>query len=135
MVIAAPPSAFRAGERWRYRAPEGFEQSRILIGAVASFAGIEPIVCCAVLDAPRLLPDGRIDRITIPFLPLTAGAMRATVVAHDGEGALPEDFGRAFSQWHEDPRGLAAFTVAFDGRLDLLIARQMAEIAGQEDPG
>ena len=84
---------FRAGDRWRYRAPAGFEQSRMLIGAVVSFADAEPIVCCAVVEAPRLLPDGTVDSVNIPFLPLTAGAMRSSVVARDGEGVLPLGFG------------------------------------------
>ena len=122
---------FRAGDRWRYRAPAGFEQSRMLIGAVVSFADAEPIVCCAVVEAPRLLPDGTVDSVNIPFLPLTAGAMRSSVVARDGEGVLPLGFGAAFEVWQGDPRGLAAFTVAFEGRLDLMIARQMVEIVGQ----
>ena len=122
--------AFRAGERWRYRTPAGFEGSRLLIGAVVSFAGTPPIICCAVTDAPRLLPDGRIDAVTIPFLPLSERALAASVTAPDGEAALPSGFGEAFEQWHKDVRGLAAFTVPFEGRLDLMIARQMAEIVG-----
>ena len=122
---------FSAGESWCYRAPEGFEPSRILIGAVVSFEGSEQIVCCAVTDAPRVLPDGRIDSVTIPFLPLTASALRQSVTTRDGEAALPTDFGEAFQIWHGDPRGLASFSVPFEGRLDLLIARQMAQILAQ----
>lgn len=124
---------FRAGERWCYRTPAGFEQSRMVIGAVVSFASSEPIVCCAVLGAPRMLPDGSIDRVTIPFLPLTAAAMAASVTARDGEGELPADFGEALELWQDDRRGLAAFTVAFEGRLDLMIARQMTAIVGERD--
>ena len=119
---------FRAGERWRYRTPPGFEPSRIVIGAVVSFAQSESIVCCAVLGAPRLLPDGRVDAVTIPFLPLTASALAASVVERDGEAPVPDDFGAALALWQDDERGLAAFTVEFEGRLDLMIARQMADI-------
>ena len=122
---------FRAGQRWCYRTPAGFEASRILIGAVVSFADREPIVCCAVPDAQRLLPDGRPDCVMVPFLPMTAGALAASVSVPDGEADLPADFAEAFTDWRDDPRGLVAFTVAFEGRLDLMIARQMAEIVGQ----
>jgi hypothetical protein len=125
-------TAFRAGDRWCYRAPAGFAGSRLLIGAVVSFADRPPIVCCAATDAPRLLPDGCVDAVTIPFLPLTEAAFAASVTAHDGEGVLPPDFAEAFELWSQDERGLAAFTVAFEGRLDLLIARQMAAIVGHE---
>lgn len=127
----SPPLQFRAGQRWCYHAPPGHEHSRILIGAVVSFADREPIVCCAVLDAQRLLPSGETDAVLIPFLPMSAGALAASVAAPDGDAALPAEFGEAFTDWHDDARGLVAFTVAFAGRLDLMIARQMAEIVGQ----
>ena len=123
---------FRAGESWCYRTPVGLESSRILIGAVVSFADSPPIICCAVTDAPRLLPDGSVDAVTIPFLPLSESALAASVTTRDGERALPPDFAEAFELWQQDERGLAAFTVAFEGRLDLMIARQMAAIVGHD---
>src|SRR5262245_48523973 len=123
-----PQHRFRAGERWRYRAPAGFEHSRVLIGAVLSFEQRESLVACAVTDAPRLLPDGTLDAVTIPFLPMTAGALSATVIEPDGAEDLPPGFAPAFQDWQDDPRGLSAFTVVFEGRLDHLIARQMAAI-------
>lgn len=128
-----PSTGFRPGERWIYRAPAGFDASRMLIGAVLNFQTQEPIVCCAVTGAPRLLPDGRIDVVTIPFLPLTAGAVAASVVSRDGTGELPAGFASAFQTWREDDRGLAVFTVPFEGRLDHLIARQMADLVGKID--
>ena len=68
---------FRAGERWCYRTPAGFEQSRMVIGAVVSFASSEPIVCCAVLGAPRMLPDGSIGE--------PAAEVEATEITDDAE--------------------------------------------------
>ena len=119
---------FRAGERWSYRAPEGFERSRIVVGAVVEFADREPIVCCAVTGAPGRRPDGSLDTITIPFLPMTSNALIHSVIARDGLEKLPGDFGTAFQTWRDDPRGLTAFTVPFEGLLEHLIARQMEEI-------
>jgi hypothetical protein len=117
---------FTAGERWTYRAPRGFEASRIIIGAIVSFADHEPIICCAVQGAPRQMPNGKIDSVTIPFLPMSASALTASVTDKDGEGDVPPSFAAAFETWQDDPRVLSIFTVPFEGRLDSLIARQMA---------
>ena len=124
------PLSFSPGERWTYRAPAGFEQSRIIVGAVVTFAGREPIVCCAVPGTPRRRPDGSVEMATIPFLPIAASALAGSVIARDGEGDPPAEFAQAFESWQDDPRGLSVFTVPFEGTLETLIARQMAEIAG-----
>jgi hypothetical protein len=79
---------------------------------------------------PHRLPDGSIDAITIPFLPMTSEALSRTVMAPDGPGELPAEFALAFKVWREDPRGLSAFTVPFEGLLERLIGQQMAEIVG-----
>jgi hypothetical protein len=123
---------FRAGQRWTYRAPEGFAASRIVVGAVVAFAGSAPIMCCMVTDAPLRLPDGTISKVTIPFLPLTRQALEQTVVEADGEGEVTTAFIDAYTAWRADERGLSVFSVPFEGRLDLLIARQMASIIGVE---
>ncbi|WP_295556266.1 hypothetical protein [uncultured Hyphomicrobium sp.] len=122
---------FAAGQSWSYRAPQGFEASRLLIGAVATFDQDRTIVCCAVVHAPRRHADGHLDMVTIPFLPLTQAAFEASVVAADEAPAeLPEGFVEKLTEWSNDPRGLTAFTVPFDGFLDHLIAHQMADIVG-----
>lgn len=129
-----PKPTFQPGESWTYGAPQGFESSRILVGAVLSFQDRDPIVCCAVLAAPRRNPDGSIEAVTVPFLPMTATALAATVQSPEGTAELPAAFAPALEAWAGDPRGLSAFTVPFEGFLDRLIALQMAQIAGV-DPG
>ena len=126
------PHDFRAGRRWTYRAPAGFAASRIVVGAVVAFAGSAPIMCCMVTDAPLRLPDDTISKATIPFLPLTSEALEKTVVDPDGEGEITAAFIDAYAAWRADERGLSVFSVPFEGRLDLLIARQMASIIGVE---
>lgn len=122
---------FVAGQSWTYRAPAGFESSRLLIGAIASFDGHRTIICCAVVHAPRRTADGHLDMMTISFLPMMEDAFRASVVALDGEQAeLPECFAPKLEEWARDPKGLTAFTVPFEGFLNQMIAHQMAEIAG-----
>ena len=121
-----------AGQYWTYRAPEGFEASRIVIGALVSFADGQRIVCCLVTGAPRRLPDNTVDTVTIPFLPMSEQAFLDTVVSPDGEAAVDETFATAFEQWQEDGRGLSVFTVPFEGFLDRMIALQMAAIVGEQ---
>ncbi len=125
---------YKAGQCWRYDAPEGFESSRLVIGAIASFSGDARIICCSVFDAPERQDDGRIQPVTIPFLPLSEPAFAASVTGPDesGEAMLPDGFTTALAQWRDDPRGLTCFTVPYDGSLDRLIARQMAAIVGTD---
>jgi hypothetical protein len=125
---------FTAGQRWSYRPPLGFEASRLVIGAIVAFDGQSPVICIAASGAPRRLPDGQLDAVMIPFLPLSQAAFAASVVALDGNDTVPPEFAGAFEAWSADPRGLSLFTVAFDGRLDQLIARQMTVLVqGQVD--
>jgi len=119
-----------AGQCWIYRAPEGFESSRLLIGAIATFDH-GSIVCAAAIHAPRRHVDGHIEVVTIPFLPMSEAAFRASVVALEGMGELPESFAEHLEAWSKDPRGLTTFTVPFYGYLDQMLAQQMAEIAGR----
>ena len=129
-----PATPFAAGQVWGYRAPEGFETSRLMIGAVVSFSAGRPVFCCAVTQAPERRPDGSIARVTIPFLAITEAALIETVTTRDETAAaqLPADFAEALAAWQDDPRGLTCFTVPFDGYLDRMIARQMAAIIGTD---
>jgi hypothetical protein len=120
-----------AGQCWTYRAPQGFEASRLIIGAIVAFGGKRSIVCCSVTGAPRRRADGSYEAIVIPFLPMTEPAFRASVVELDGVADPPELFAQKLQEWGDDPRGLTTFTVPFEGFLDRMIALQMAEIAGQ----
>lgn len=122
--------SFAAGQRWTYRAPQGFEASRLVIGAILKFEDSGSIVCCSVTGAPRRHADGTMDVVTIPFLPMTAEALSATVLAPDGMEEPPASFAEKLQEWVNDPRGLSTFTVPFDGYLDHLIAHQMAKIVG-----
>lgn len=119
-----------AGQRWTYNAPEGFEPSRIIIGAVLTFAEHEPVVCCTVTGAPQRLADGSLEAVTIPFIPITESAFRATVIERDGDSPAIPEFAPAFAGWRGDQRGLSFFTVPFEGFLDRMIALQMAAILG-----
>ena len=122
--------AFQAGQVWSYAAPEGFENSRLLIGAILSFEDGERVVCCSVEGAPQKLGDGRLARKTIAFLPMAEDAFARSVVGLEGRGIAPPEFAEAYSIWKADPRGLSCFSVPFEGYLDRMIALQMAAIVG-----
>jgi hypothetical protein len=122
---------FHAGQCWTYRAAEGFESSRIIIGAIVTFSGGRSVVCAAVTDAPRRHADGHVDTVLIPFLPMSHDALAASVAECVGSADLPAPFAAKLEEWSSDPRGLTAFTVPFDGFLDRMIGLQMAEIAGR----
>lgn len=121
---------YAAGQSWTYRSPRGFEASRLLIGAIATFDRDRNIICCAAIHAPKRHADGYLEMITIPFLPMSEAAFEASVVSLDGEAELPESFVEKLEAWSSDPKGLTVFTVPFEGYLDQMIAHQMAEIAG-----
>ncbi len=132
--MTASSTGFAAGQCWSYRAPEGFEASRIVIGAVASFSAGRCIFCCAVTKAPERQPDGGFARVVIPFLPMSEDALAQTVTTRDEANPvqLPEAFANALATWRDDPRGLTCFTVPFEGHLDRMIAQQMAAIIGTD---
>ena len=121
---------FQAGQVWSYAAPQGFEDSRVLIGAILSFEDGERVVCCAVEGAPQKLGNGQLGRMTIPFLPMAEEAFARTVIGLEGQGLAPPEFVEAYGVWKTDPKGFSCFSVPFEGYLDRLIALQMAEIVG-----
>ena len=122
------------GQCWRYGSPAGFEASRLVIGAIATYSAGAHIVCVSVSGAPQVQPDGAVVAVDIPFLPMTAEAFLATVDGPDDTASVELDrgFAAALGEWSADPRGASCFTVPFDGYLDRLIARQMAAIVGAD---
>ncbi|MFM9940844.1 MAG: hypothetical protein ACKVP7_15275 [Hyphomicrobiaceae bacterium] len=120
---------FTVGQRWRYPVPEDLAQSRLIIGAILVFEGATRLICTCVTHALQTGPTGDITIVTIPFLPMTEAALAATVTDLDGDGEVAPEFAAQFQAWHEDGRGLSYFTVPFEGSLDRMIARQMADIA------
>lgn len=123
---------FIVGQQWTYAGPPETVESRIVIGALLEFSDGARIACCSVMGALQSRPDGSLERVTIPFLPMTTDALQRTVVACDGESDVAEGFALHFSSWHDDSRGLSYFTVPFESTLDRMIALQMADIIGEQ---
>ncbi|MEQ8825049.1 MAG: hypothetical protein RIC14_11810 [Filomicrobium sp.] len=122
---------FAAGQEWTYKTPQGYESSRIVIGAVATCGDGNQIICFSVYDAPSSQADGGTEAVTIPFVPMSETAFAGTVMDLTGEREPPDDFSEALKAWSEDPRGLTVFTVPFEGAVDRMIALQMAAIVGK----
>jgi hypothetical protein len=122
--------SFVAGQSWAYRAPEGFEFSRVVIGAIVRYEDRESIVCFSVYHAPRRRMATPDDVVTIPFVPMSESSFAATVTALDQDQVeLPEAFATQLHAWANDERGLAVFTVPFLGYLDQMMSMQMSAIA------
>jgi hypothetical protein len=124
-------TGFEAGQRWAYAAPPEIQDSRIVIGAIVEFEGGRRIACCAVTGALERGEEGKLARVTIPFLPLTLDALSGTVTEPDGTATLPEEFAGHLAAWSADPRGASYFTVPFEGSLERMIGLQMAAIIEQ----
>lgn len=125
-----------AGQSWIYRPPQGFESSRMVVGAVVPMDDGLNLVCCSVRDAPRRADAGADERTNILFLPMTETAFRASVTEVDGPGEVPAEFSERFNQWVSDTRGRAAFTVPYSGSLEQMIElefskRERGHINGQ----
>lgn len=123
-------AACAVGQVWRYNTPQGFENSRLVVGAIATFADQRRIICVSVNDAPQRQPDGTLGRMAIAFLPMSEAAFEATVTSLDTAAsvAVNPEFADGFMEWNNDARGLTCFTVPFNGHLDHMIAQQMSAI-------
>lgn len=118
------------GQSWTYRVAEGFEQSRLIVGATLEVDDKTSVVCCSVTKAPVAVNGVRGQTFTIPFLPIVTQAFWATALTRDGEAKLPPTFPRHFRRWKDNPRGLMAFTVPFDGFLDQMFELQTVRTKG-----
>lgn len=114
-----------AGQSWKYRAPAGFEESRLVVGAIVRFEKGENIVCCSVNNLPRKVNGGdALETISVPFLPLTESAFRSSISEQDGVGELPNSFAQRLLMWAEDEKGMVAFKVPFAGSLEQMVELQ-----------
>lgn len=120
-----------AGQQWTYNAPQGFENSRIVIGAIANCGEQGRIICFSVLNAPYQAEDGSFQPVTLLFIPMTEAAFLETIVAHDGEADPPERFVEALQGWQNDPNGLTFFTVPYETTFDRLMTAQASQMIGR----
>jgi hypothetical protein len=65
----------------------------------------------------------------MPFLPLARSAFLGSVSGCDGEADPAPEFADDFADWQSDARGMMVFTIPFEGRLDVLVKKQMASTA------
>ena len=112
---------YNVGQAWNYEAPRGFEQSRIVIGAILTFAQHEPVICAAVTGAPMLDAQGKVKAMTIPFLPFSKTAFDQTVIGLAGDGDVPEGFQQAYQRWKTDDKGFGYIDVPFKGLLKNMV--------------
>ena len=119
------------GQKWTFRAPRGFEHSRMTIGAIVTLPDGQRIVCISVSHAPRVTATNDVLDCMISFIPMAEPAFLASAEVEDGTGELPAEFAEELAAWRDDPKGLTVFTVPFEGCLDELIAQQAAALIAQ----
>ncbi|MCF6199961.1 MAG: hypothetical protein L3J67_11325 [Hyphomicrobiaceae bacterium] len=118
---------YSVGQSWIYEAPRGFENSRIIIGAILTFASHEPVICASVTSAPMLDASGEVHPLTIPFLPFSKTAFDQTVLDLEGTKDVPEAFSENYKSWKRDAKGLGFINIPFKGLL-----RDMVEGLGEQ---
>ena len=118
---------YSVGQSWIYEAPRGFENSRIIIGAILTFASHEPVICASVTSAPMRDESGAVQPLTIPFLPFSKTAFDQTVLNLEGTKEVPAAFGKNYRSWKSDAKGLGFINIPFKGLL-----RDMVEGLGEQ---
>ena len=116
----------RRTQSWQFNTSHGFDDARVVIGAIVSPSRGDRIVCFSVTRAPTTLDNGIKSEAMISFIPMAEPAFCATITNLDGEATPPPEFSDELAAWQSDERGLTVFTVAFDGCLDRLLAHQAA---------
>ncbi len=120
--MAKEAEEYGVGQSWIYEAPKGFDNSRIIVGAILTFSSHEPVICACVTSAPLKNSEGEVRPLTIPFLPFSKTAFDQTVMEKDGMAELPAGFMDNYKSWKTDARGLGFINIPFK---DLL--RNMAD--------
>ena len=118
---------YSVGQSWIYEAPRGFEDSRIIIGAILTFASHEPVICASVTSAPMKDESGEVQPLTIPFLPFSKSAFDQTVLDLEGTKDVPAAFRENYKSWKRDAKGLGFINIPFKGLL-----RDMVEGLGEQ---
>ncbi len=118
--------SYAVGQVWRFDAPKGFEDARLIIGAILTFAQHEPVICAAVTDAPMLDEKGKVKRMAIPFLPFSKSAFDQTVTSLEGQGEVPNFFHESYEKWKADKEGFGYLNVPFKGLLTSMVEDLMA---------
>lgn len=103
--------SYTTGQSWTWVSPEGFEQSRVVIGAIEQTAGGGEVVCVAITGLPVPAAQGEVQLTTISFVPFTREAIDASLKENEGEQPVPDAFTPALEQWRANPEGPLAVPV------------------------
>lgn len=119
------------GQVWTYEAPEGFEDSRIIIGSMDDIPEHGEIVCISVTNAP--IPQGAsgaVDGSTLPFIPFSREAVVKTVLKMEGNSELHKDFADYYSSWRSETGGKDYFTTTLPIFFEMLVTGSNPNLAG-----
>ncbi len=115
---------YEVGQSWSYKTLPGFENSRILIGAIEKeIPEIGEVICITLTNAPLPNPGSSSpDKATIPFIPFARDAIDQSVIKLDGDEKLPDHFEDLRTDWKSETDGEDFLPVSVPVFLDMLVS-------------
>ncbi len=115
---------YEVGQSWSYKTLPGFENSRILIGAIEEeIPEIGEVICISLTHAPMPSTASSVaEMATIPFIPFARDAIDQSVIKLDGDDTLPENFEDLRADWKSETDGEDFLPVSVPVFLDMLVS-------------
>ena len=114
---------YEAGQSWSYETPPGYEDSRIVIGAIEEVEGVGEIICIRLTNAPLPSPGSSgAQKGDIGFIPFTREAIDKSVKKMEGKVEVGDDFEAIKADWLADTKGEDYMPIPVPLFLDMLAA-------------
>lgn len=116
---------YAVGQSWAYAALPGFEQSRIVIGAIVANENVGEVICVTLVDVPLIQNQGAApEPATIDFVPFARSAIDDSVTGTPGQAAPSPIFAELHENWMEETEGDDYLTISVPIFLDILMATE-----------
>jgi hypothetical protein len=112
---------YEVGQSWSYETLPGFEDSRIVIGAIENVPEFGEIICIRLTNAPLPLPGGSApDKADIPFIPFARDAIDQSVKKMEGMVETDPGFADLHKGWLAETQGEDFMPIPVPMFLDML---------------
>lgn len=102
-AVGADASALKVGQVWRYDAPSGDEDSRVIIGKLETLPVLGDAVHVMITNVRLTDPEtGEAVTVTIQHVPMAVSALKASLTRRDGTVTPPAEFQSGYQAWRED---------------------------------
>jgi hypothetical protein len=116
---------YAVGQSWAYAARPGFEQSRIVIGAIEANADVGQVICVTLLDVPLIHAKGEPPQpSTIDFVPFARSAIDESVTGAPAAGQVSPIFAELHGEWKEETEADDYLTIPVPVFLEILEAAE-----------